>query len=62
MLKTEGILNIVHLQDNLPQGTLPQQAKRGLYSALILAAAGLPEGNRAEYWIQASSASLICLV
>ncbi|XP_034253012.1 LOW QUALITY PROTEIN: exportin-4-like [Thrips palmi] len=52
VLKTEGILNIVHLQDNLPQGTLPQEAKRGLYSALVLAAAGLPVNNRAEYWAQ----------
>lgn len=52
VLKTEGILNIVHLQENLPEGTLPQQAKRGLYAALILAAAGLPENNRAEYWNQ----------
>ncbi|KAJ1532209.1 hypothetical protein ONE63_000829 [Megalurothrips usitatus] len=52
VLKTEGILSIVHLQDNLPQGTLPQEAKRGLYAALILAAAGLPEANRAEYWLQ----------
>lgn len=54
VLKTEGILNIVHLQDNLPQGTLPQQAKRGLFSALVLAAAGLPANNRAEYWAQVS--------
>ncbi|KAK3925728.1 Exportin-4, partial [Frankliniella fusca] len=52
VLKTEGILNIVHFQENLSGGTLPQQAKRGLFAALVLAASGLPANNTAEYWNQ----------